>query len=77
MNLKQFIKKANEIHGKRYNYSEAIFTGITHGLTIICKEHGPFMVTPNAHINHEVGCKVCAETPKETTNKKPLVLEED
>ncbi len=59
MNLKQFIKMANEVHDGIYDYSESIFTGVTHSLIVICPQCGPFRVTPNAHINCSVGCPQC------------------
>ena len=54
-----FIKKAQEIHGDQYDYSEAIYIDSKTKLTIICIEHGQFLMTPNAHTAGASGCKPC------------------
>lgn len=59
MNKKQFVKAANKVHKKAYDYSESVFTGVTHRLEIDCKKHGKFSTTPNAHINYSEGCSKC------------------
>jgi len=62
--LELFIKSANNIHNGNYGYSEFKFTGITKKSTVICSNCGPFLVTPNAHINYSIGCPTCDGKPK-------------
>jgi hypothetical protein len=46
----EFIKRAKEVHGEKYDYSKVKYVdGITK-VTIICPEHGEFMQTPVAHL---------------------------
>jgi hypothetical protein len=49
-NTKDFIIKAKEIHGDKYDYSKSSYTGATNKLIIICKIHGEFEQQPNNHL---------------------------
>ena len=55
----EFIKKALEIHGNKYDYSNVEYISQKHEVVIICKKHGPFKQLPSNHIHHGKGCKVC------------------
>ena len=54
-----FIEKAKLSHGYKYNYSKINYTNCKTKVTIICKEHGEFLQTPNSHLKGK-GCKKCA-----------------
>lgn len=54
----QFIEKAKEIHGDKYDYSLADYIRTNIKLKIICPKHGIFEQTPKAHLNNE-GCPKC------------------
>lgn len=53
-----FIEKCVQIHNNIYSYSEVVFIGMKNKITIICKNHGKFLQTPDKHINGQ-GCKKC------------------
>ena len=53
-----FIKKAKEIHGDRYDYSKVEYVTFNKNITIICKEHGEFQQTPCSHLKSN-GCNKC------------------
>jgi hypothetical protein len=55
-----FIRKAQEIHGQRYDYSKIRYKNSQTKITIICPEHGEFKQKPNSHLNGR-GCPDCAE----------------
>ena len=55
----EFVKKAKEIHGDKYNYSKVEYNGNKNKICIICPEHGEFWQTPNNHLNG-CGCKKCS-----------------
>ena len=55
----QFLKECHEIHGDKYDYSKAIYTGIDNEVEIICPIHGSFFQTPYNHINKRCGCSKC------------------
>lgn len=56
--LEIFIKKAQTKHENIYDYSEVIYVASNKKVAIICKEHGVFWMTPNAHLMGS-GCKKC------------------
>jgi len=54
-----FIKKANVIHNKLYDYSKCIYKGTRAKICIICPIHGEFHQIAHNHLNG-MGCKKCA-----------------
>ncbi len=48
--LEQFLEKAKEIHGDRYDYSKVIYKGYQTKICIICLIHGEFWQTPAGHL---------------------------
>ena len=62
-----FIKRAREVHGNRYDYSKVSYVAAISNVTIICPEHGEFEQRPSNHyIGH--GCHECG-------GNKPLTLD--
>jgi hypothetical protein len=56
--LEDFVKKANEIHKFKYNYSKTNYKESNSKVEIICVEHGSFWQTPNNHLGGH-GCSMC------------------
>lgn len=56
-----FIKKARNIHGDKYDYSQVIYTYNKEKVKIICPLHGEFFQTPSNHIHKTKpqGCRLC------------------
>lgn len=59
-----FIKKAKEIHGDKYDYSRTNYINNKTKIVIICPIHGEIEITPNAHISEKRGCPKCGNTLK-------------
>lgn len=60
-----FIKKAKEIHGDKYNYLKVNYINNKTKVKIICPIHGEFEIAPNAHITGEKrGCPKCGNLKK-------------
>jgi hypothetical protein len=55
-----FIKKAQEIHGNRYDYSKTTYIHSHVKVTIICKIHGEFLQLPAVHLRSS-GCLKCVQ----------------
>jgi hypothetical protein len=54
-----FIAKAKQVHGDKYDYSKVSYTDNKNKIIIICPVHGKFKQRPNDHLmNH--GCPSCA-----------------
>lgn len=57
MKFDEFLKKAKEKHGDKYDYSQANFVDMNTPITIICPEHGAFTQKPKDHLHS--GCIRC------------------
>lgn len=55
----EFIIKAKEIHGDRYDYSLVEYEIANKKVKIICKKHGLFTQTPSKHLFCSRGCPIC------------------
>jgi hypothetical protein len=54
-----FIKKSNEIHNNKYDYSKSLFKSIINKTIIICFKHGEFKQSPKSHLKG-AGCPNCS-----------------
>lgn len=54
----EFIKNANQQHGKLYDYSKINYSTAHVPINIVCKIHGDFFQTPHNHLKGH-GCPVC------------------
>ena len=59
-NNEEWIVKAKEIHGDKYDYSKVDYKNNNVNVIIICKQHGEFKQQPNKHL-HKQGCIRCCE----------------
>lgn len=57
-NTEEFILKAKDIHGDKYDYSKVEYINNKTKVCIICPEHGEFWQTPEIHLNGH-GCPKC------------------
>lgn len=55
-----FIKKARNTHGDRYNYDKVEYKNATTDVVVHCYKHGDFTTRPNHHINGS-GCEKCGK----------------
>lgn len=53
-----FVEKAQGKYGKKYDYSEVVFAGLTKKVRIICSFHGPFLISPRLHLLQRA-CSEC------------------
>ncbi|MGR5327845.1 hypothetical protein [Photobacterium damselae] len=65
---KQFIKEAQQVHGKLYDYSQFIYTNVRTKGIIICAQHGEFEQLPSNHLSGN-GCPKCAAEKKGSTRR--------
>jgi len=63
----EFIKRAVEIHGDKYDYSEVDYRTARIKVTIICREHGEFEQIPDAHLRGH-GCAKCRDSENSDRN---------
>ena len=55
----EYIEKAIEKHGNKYDYSKTKFTNSVNDVTIICPKHGEFKMTASNHLKG-YGCMKCS-----------------
>ena len=58
LDVKEFIKKAKEIHGEKYDYSLVKYKSSKEKVVIICPIHGIFQQEPESHLRG-CDCKLC------------------
>lgn len=54
----EFIAKAKQVHGEKYDYSHSIYVNTRTPIEIICLIHGSFLQVPNYHLSG-CGCPKC------------------
>lgn len=68
LTTEEFVKKAKQIHGNKYDYSKVEYVNANTKVCIICPEHGEFWQTPYSHVNGR-GCPQCANIKRGETFK--------
>lgn len=68
-----FIEKSKEIYGDKYDYSLVDYINNKTPVKIVCKKHGVFLKSPDAHLRGQ-GCPRCSLGQKNA--KKRLTNEE-
>lgn len=63
--MEEFLNRAKDIHGTKYDYSRVFVDGVYNNVEIICPSHGSFMQSPTKHLNSAHGCPKCG------ANKRP------
>ena len=58
MSVDEFIRKAKEVHGDKYDYSKVEYKNNSTKICIICPEHGEFWQAPYCHLKGQ-GCPKC------------------
>ena len=61
----EFVKRAKEIHGDKYEYSNVEYKNNITKVCIICPKHGEFWQPPQVHLNG-CGCNLCHCNKMET-----------
>jgi|688.fasta_scaffold42003_3 hypothetical protein len=70
----EWIKRAKEKHGDKYDYSKVVYENCDEEVIIICEKHGEFKQTPYNHVNRVYGCNTCSK--KRSENLCRQILEE-
>ena len=68
LTTEEFIEKAKEKHGNKYNYSNVEYINAKTKVSIRCIEHGEFKQTPGSHLYGQ-GCPTCSRKIKLTTEE--------
>lgn len=55
-----YLAKAITLHGSRYIYTNTYYTNRRTKITVTCRLHGDFIVTPTGHLQNHGGCIKCS-----------------
>lgn len=58
LTTEEFITKAREVHGDKYDYSKSVYTTKKEKVIITCPIHGDFEQSPDGHLRGQ-GCPKC------------------
>jgi hypothetical protein len=72
LNTKEFIKKAQAVHGNKYNYDKSNYIRAFEKICITCPVHGDFWQLPAVHLQGH-GCALC----KNEATRKRCVMSKD
>lgn len=64
----EFIRKAKQVHGEKYDYSKVEYVNQLTKVCIVCPEHGEFWQAPKSHLMGH-GCKLCGNDKCSAVNK--------
>lgn len=67
LSKEEFISRANEIHGKKYDYSKVEYHNMKSKVVIVCPIHGEFEQICEDHIYNKSGCPLCNGKKQYTT----------
>ena len=67
----EFIHKAKEVHGDKYDYSKVNYVNAKTKVCIICSKHGEVMVNPHHFLNGH-GCPKCGKDKIGELRRKTL-----
>ena len=71
LTTEEFIKKAREVHGDKYDYSKVKYVNNKTKVCVICKEHGEFLQRPIDHLRgHE--CSECGKKKNIESRRKAI-----
>lgn len=68
LTIQDFIERAKQVHGNRYDYSKVEYKAAIKKVTIICPKHGEFKQTPANHCTG-YGCQECGGNKRLTLDK--------
>lgn len=54
----EFIERARQVNGDRYDYSKSVYVNTSTKVTITCRVHGDFDQRPHDHLRG-IGCQFC------------------
>lgn len=67
--FKTLEQRCHKVHKNIYDYSESVYLHMREKFTIVCKEHGSFLLTPDEHLQGQ-GCRKCTLKRKRQRESK-------
>jgi len=73
LSTEDFIKRAKEVHGNKYDYSKVNYKSLESKVTIICPIHGEFEQRADSHLFQKSGCPKCNQSKGEIDVENYLI----
>lgn len=73
LTTEEFIKKAKEKHGDKYDYSKVDYKDNRTKVCIICPKHGEFWQLPPSHLRCRCSCRKCRDEDKTLYTKEKCI----
>lgn len=71
LTTEEFISKAKEVHGDKFDYSKVVYVSAISRIDIMCKKHGLFQQRATNHLSGS-GCPTCKSSKGELSIAKIL-----
>ncbi len=68
--FEEFVKRAREKHGNRFEYIKESYSALTSKLRFICPTHGEVQMTGTCHCVSKTGCPKCRHVSTAASNTK-------
>ncbi|SJN09879.1 Phage protein [Leucobacter sp. 7(1)] len=68
----EWVDMTKGVHGERYDYSQTEYVNQNTQVTIVCRNHGPFSMSPRGHVEDGSGCPSC---PRNKSRGEELVAQ--
>lgn len=68
----EFIKRAKDVHGDKYDYSKTIINNSRNAVIITCLIHGSFSQRPSQHLKGH-GCPICGKISHKISHKSTAI----
>ena len=75
LTTEEFIKKARDVHGNKYDYSKVNYVNNQTPVEIVCPRHGVFQQRPSNHLRGN-GCSLCGRESLLARSRALLTQEE-
>ena len=66
LTTEEFIRRAREVHGDKYDYSKVEYKTNKDKVCIICPTHGEFWQRPDKHLLGRTTCKACSREKRKS-----------
>ena len=61
MTQEEFLKRAREVHGAKYDFSKTVYTKLKNNVIVTCPQHGDFVIRSDHFLNGR-GCRKCSQS---------------
>ncbi len=68
----EFLQQCHNTHGEEYDYSKTVYINKRTKIIVVCRVHGNFTQSPDAHVHQKQGCPICGQIKVGNTQRGVL-----